>query len=106
MIFSSMAAVRKRQIYIYCLARLQHDRSNTLNDPEYLTFFDSFDATSLSEGAKDDLPYLRLVIAYTHFVRGSHDEAQKQLDLVKANLPAKETRSPHHLYSSPGKLYG
>ncbi|SIO04347.1 hypothetical protein SAMN02745824_2739 [Parasphingorhabdus marina DSM 22363] len=76
----------------FLLGGLQHDRGNTLSDPEYLAFLDSFDAASLAERSKDDLPYIRLVIAYTHFVRKSYDEAQKLLDLVKSSVPERENK--------------
>jgi hypothetical protein len=76
----------------YLLGGLQHDRENTEGQADYRQWVIDAATEELTKGSKEDAPFIRLIMAYTHYLGGQFDEASSHLKAVKDDPAIKDNK--------------
>lgn len=74
----------------YALRGLQHDRSSTQNDPEYMTWVREKGEIQLEMTAGVDAAVIRLVLAYADYLAGRFEASEAGLAIVRSDPPVKD----------------
>jgi hypothetical protein len=74
----------------YLLGGLQHDRANTETNPEYRQWVIEAAQAHLAKAKTDDAPFIRLILAYTHYLGAQFDEASLHVQAVKDDPATKD----------------
>jgi hypothetical protein len=74
----------------YLLGGLQYDSDLTLTDGEYLGWFKLAGRAELASASKEDVPAIRLLLAYAHYLSQEFAAASAELAAVKADETVKD----------------
>lgn len=77
--------------FSYLLGGLQNDRENTENDNEYRQWVIDAGVQDIGKGDPADIPYVRLLMAYTAYLGGQFDQASVLLQAVKEDVSVKDS---------------
>jgi hypothetical protein len=77
--------------FSYLLGGLQNDRENTENDGEYLQWMIDEGSDEIGKADPGDVPYIRMLMAYTAYLGGQFDQASLLLQTVKDDASVKYT---------------
>jgi hypothetical protein len=69
----------------YLLYGLQYDRENTQDNAQYRQWVIDTGTAEMATEPKDSISYMRLIMAYTHYLAGQFDQAQALLDAAKVD---------------------
>jgi hypothetical protein len=76
--------------FSYLLGGLQNDRENTENDSEYRQWVIDEGKDEIGKADPGDVPYIRMLMAYTAYLGGQFDEASMLLQTVKDDASVKD----------------
>lgn len=77
--------------FSYLLGGLQHDRGLTENDSEYRQWVMAAGVEEIGKADAGDVPYIRMLMAYTAYLDGQFDEAKTLLEAVKSDASVRNT---------------
>ncbi len=77
--------------FSFMLGGFQFDRIKTQDDSEYRQWFIEAGTEEIGKADAKDIPYIRMLVAYTAYLSGQFDQASLLLEAVKGDETVKDT---------------